>query len=72
MDRKNKVILNLGDDSQSDYMQTRKLSRDHFKPGKFVCPQHVQALSLPAVKLAGKHGERQVRDAKHRAFATAV
>jgi hypothetical protein len=38
MDRKNKVILNLGDDSQSDYMQTRKLSRDHFKPGKFVCP----------------------------------
>jgi hypothetical protein len=29
--------------------------------------QHVQALSLPAVKLAGKQGERQVRDAKHRA-----
>jgi hypothetical protein len=38
MDRNNQIILNLGDDSQSDYMQTRKLSRDHFKPGKFVCP----------------------------------
>jgi hypothetical protein len=38
MDRDNKIILNLGDDSQSDYMTTRKLTRDHFKPGKFVCP----------------------------------
>ena len=32
MNRENKIILNLGDDSQSNYMQTRKLSRDHFKP----------------------------------------
>jgi hypothetical protein len=38
MDRDNKIITNLGDDSHSDYMATRKLSRDHFKPGKFVCP----------------------------------
>jgi hypothetical protein len=38
MDRDNKIIINLGDDSQSDYMATRKLTRDHFKPGKFVCP----------------------------------
>jgi hypothetical protein len=38
MDGANRTITNLGDDSQSDYMQTRKLSRDHFKPGKFVCP----------------------------------
>jgi len=38
MDGSNRIITNLGDDSQSDYMQTRKLTRDHFKPGKFVCP----------------------------------
>lgn len=38
MDRNNRIITNLGDDSHSDYMATRKLSRDHFKPGKFVCP----------------------------------
>lgn len=38
MDRNNQIITNLGDDSHSDYMTTRKLSRDHFKPGKFVCP----------------------------------
>ena len=38
MNRENKIILNLGDDSQSNYMQTRKLSRDHFNPGKFICP----------------------------------
>lgn len=38
MDRDNKIIVNLGDDSQSDYMATRKMTRDHFKPGKFVCP----------------------------------
>ena len=37
-DRNNQVILHLGDDSQSPYMETRKLTRDHFKPGKFVCP----------------------------------
>lgn len=38
MDSKNKIIENLGDDSDSKYMETRKLTRDHFKPGKFVCP----------------------------------
>lgn len=38
MDAGNKIILNLGDDSHSQYMETRKLTRDHFKPGKFVCP----------------------------------
>lgn len=38
MDAANSIILNLGDDSHSDYMETRKLTRDHFKPGKFVCP----------------------------------
>jgi hypothetical protein len=38
MDRNDKIITHLGDDSQSDYMRTRKLSRDHFQSGKFVCP----------------------------------
>lgn len=37
-DRNNKPVVNLGDDSDSAYMQTRKMTRDHFKPGKFVCP----------------------------------
>ena len=38
LDRNNQFIMHLGDDSQSPYMQTRKLTRDHFTPGKFVCP----------------------------------
>ena len=38
MDRANQIIENLGDDSASDYMATRKLTRENFKPGKFVCP----------------------------------
>jgi hypothetical protein len=38
LDRNNKVIAQLGDDSESKYMETRKMSRDHFTPGKFVCP----------------------------------
>jgi hypothetical protein len=38
LDRNNKVIEQLGDDSQSRYMETRKMTRDHFTPGKFVCP----------------------------------
>jgi hypothetical protein len=38
MDRNNIILLHLGDDSSSDYMATRKLTRDHFQPGKFVCP----------------------------------
>jgi hypothetical protein len=38
MDRNNRVIANLGDDSESKWNDTRKLTRDHFTPGKFVCP----------------------------------
>jgi hypothetical protein len=39
MDTSNQVIENLGDDSAAhNWMETRKLSRDAFKPGKFVCP----------------------------------
>jgi hypothetical protein len=38
LDRNNQVIEHLGDDSQSKWSDTRKLSRDHFTPGKFVCP----------------------------------
>jgi len=38
MDRENRIIEHLGDDSSSDYMATRQLKRDNFKPGKFVCP----------------------------------
>jgi hypothetical protein len=37
-DRDNRVIEQLGDDSQSKWRDTRKLTRDHFTPGKFVCP----------------------------------
>ena len=36
--KKNQVIEHLGDDSESKWRDTRKLSRDHFTPGKFVCP----------------------------------
>ena len=38
MDKENRIIEHLGDDSASDYMATRNLSRDHFTPGRFVCP----------------------------------
>jgi hypothetical protein len=38
MDRENRVIAHLGDDSATKWGDTRKLSRDHFTPGKFVCP----------------------------------
>jgi hypothetical protein len=38
LDKDNRVIVNLGDDSASQWRDTRKLSRDHFTPGKFVCP----------------------------------
>jgi hypothetical protein len=38
MDRHNRVIAHLGDDSASQWRDTRKLSRDHFTPGKFVAP----------------------------------
>jgi hypothetical protein len=32
------VIEHLGDDSATKWQDTRKLSRDQFTPGKFVCP----------------------------------
>jgi len=39
LDRKNNVILHLGDDSAAKtWMEARKQTRDHFTPGKFVCP----------------------------------
>ena len=38
MDKNNKVIEHLGDDSASKWRETRKMSRDHFTPGKFVAP----------------------------------
>ena len=38
LDKDNRVIVTLGDDSASQWRDTRKLSRDHFTPGKFVCP----------------------------------
>jgi len=38
MDRNNQVVEHLGDDSASQWRQTRTQSRDHFAPGKFVCP----------------------------------
>ena len=37
-DKNNQVIEHLGDDSQSRWSETRKLSRDHFTPGKFRVP----------------------------------
>ncbi|HTQ56500.1 MAG TPA: hypothetical protein VMI94_18665 [Bryobacteraceae bacterium] len=39
MDRENKVIMHLGDDSAAKtWGELRKQTRDHFIPGKFVCP----------------------------------
>ena len=38
LDRNNQVIEQLGDDSGSKWRKTRALTRDHFTPGKFVCP----------------------------------
>lgn len=39
LDRNNQVIEHLGDDSEADDWKTlRTMSRDHFRPGKFVCP----------------------------------
>jgi hypothetical protein len=39
MDRDNKVITHLGDDSAAKtFWDLRKQTRDHFTPGKFVCP----------------------------------
>jgi len=38
LNKENKVVAHLGDDSASEYRKTRTMSRDHFTPGKFVCP----------------------------------
>ena len=38
MDRNNRVIEHLGDDSESKWRSTRTMTRDHFTPGKFVAP----------------------------------
>ena len=38
MDRNNRVITHLGDDSQSEWRKTRTMAREAFQPGKFVCP----------------------------------
>lgn len=38
LDLNNRVICHLGDDSASEWSETRKQPRDRFKPGKFVCP----------------------------------
>jgi hypothetical protein len=38
MDRNNRVIAHLGDDSATKWRETRIQSRDHFTPGKFVSP----------------------------------
>jgi hypothetical protein len=38
LDKDNQVIEHLGDDSASKWNDTRKLPRDRFTAGKFVCP----------------------------------
>jgi DNA-binding beta-propeller fold protein YncE len=38
LNRANQVITHLGDDSQSNWQETRLLSRERFTPGKFICP----------------------------------
>ena len=38
MDRNDRVIEYLGDDSASAWHKTRTLAREAFTPGKFVCP----------------------------------
>jgi hypothetical protein len=38
MDRDNRVIEHLGDDSASDWRKTRILARNNFTPGKFITP----------------------------------
>jgi sugar lactone lactonase YvrE len=37
-DKSNKVVAVLGDDSKSKWGETRKMAREAFQPGKFVCP----------------------------------
>ena len=38
LDKDNRTAALLGDDSTSKYMDTRKMTRDAFTPGRFVCP----------------------------------
>ena len=38
LNKNNEVITHLGDDSGSNWKETRKLTRESFTPGKFVCP----------------------------------
>jgi len=38
LDRNNKVIEHLGDDSSTEWRKTRVMTRDKFTPGKFVAP----------------------------------
>jgi len=38
LDKHNKPVARLGDDSNSDWRKTRTLARERFTPGKFVCP----------------------------------
>lgn len=38
LDKNNAVIAHLGDDSASNWRETRKMTRDKFTPGKFVAP----------------------------------
>ncbi|MEO7651010.1 MAG: hypothetical protein ABIZ80_11125 [Bryobacteraceae bacterium] len=38
LDRNNRVILHLGEDTSGNWQEVRKQSRAHFTPGKFVSP----------------------------------
>ena len=38
LDKQNQVIAHLGDDRASKWRDTRKMSRDHFTPGKTWAP----------------------------------
>ena len=38
LDKDNKVVEHLGDDSASEWRKTRTMTRDKFTPGKFVAP----------------------------------
>jgi DNA-binding beta-propeller fold protein YncE len=38
LDRDNRLIGHLGDDSASQWRETREKPRDQFTPGKFICP----------------------------------
>jgi len=38
LDKDNRTVALLGDDSTSPYMKTRKMTREAFTPGRFVCP----------------------------------